>query len=512
MGNTMKKLHIIKDIFFFIIILLAFGLLLQFGLPYGHQLYTLAFGINYSTYTPPKIIQMDTGKLPPAKGVPILMYHGVTYNYDTTNTQLNIFISQMEMLKRDGYKTISIHDLDLFLQAKLSLPPKPIIITFDDGRKDSYYTTDDVLKKLGFKATMFIATGKQDTNAHFFLSWDELRKMRDSGRWELEAEGRHSHDKIVIDDKGLIGSYLSSRIYDHKTGLESVKDFDKRIEQDYVDGINDIKNNLGIDPKYYAIPLNDYGQNPTNYPEEADYNAQLTKKYFKLAFIEAYTPNEDQAHYNTYRNIYNYPGDDPFTLRRINVRDTSASQLEKMLDENYPQDPNLNLNNKDTSTFKDKSVDLYGSASFSSDGLHLKSDDHSQSAKVIFGDEHWSNYTIEASVKRVTGKSFGIIGYELNNDSYIIFGRSNNGFYLWELKNGREQELSKPNMEPIKNSDFMNLKLIFKDKTVTAYLNNILIFKKLPIDFDKGNIGFKIWDNEGNGESILQSLKVYPTN
>ncbi len=67
-------------------------------------------------------------------------------------------------------------------------------------------------------------------------------------------------------------------------------------------------------------------------------------------------------------------------------------------------------------------------------------------------------------------------------------------------------------MEPIKNSDFMNLKLIFKDKTVTAYLNNILIFKKLPIDFDKGNIGFKIWDNEGNGESILQSLKVYPTN
>src|SRR5712692_6428093 len=78
--------------------------------------YTLAFGINYNTYTPPKIIQMDTSKLPPAKGVPILLYHRVTYNYDTTNTQLNIFISQMEMLKRDGYKTISIHDLDLFLQ------------------------------------------------------------------------------------------------------------------------------------------------------------------------------------------------------------------------------------------------------------------------------------------------------------------------------------------------------------------------------------------------------------
>jgi len=512
MGNTMKKLRIIKDIFIFIIILIAFGSLLQVGLPYGQQLYTQAFGTKYYYYIPPKSILMDNSKLPPAKGVPILLYHGVTDQNSTSNTQLNIFKSQMEMLKRDGYKTISIHDLDLFLQGKLILPHKPIIITFDDGRKDSYYLTDNVLEKLGFKATMFIVTGKQDTNDHLFLSWKELRKMQASGRWELEAEGSHSHDTIIIDGKGSIGSYLSSRIYDSTTGLESVQNFDKRIEQDYIDSINDMKNNLGIDPKYYAIPFSDYGQNHTNYPQGAAYNAQLTKKYFRLAFIEAYTPNEAKADYNAYSNIYNYSGDDPFALRRINVEDTSASQLEKMLDENYPQDPNLNLNNQDISTFKDKSFNLYGSISFSSNGLLLKSDGYSNSAKVIFGDAHWSNYTIEASVKRVTGKSYGLIGYELDNDNYIIFGRSSNGFYLWELKNGRKQELSKPYMEPIKKNDFLNLKLIFNEKTVTAYINNMLIFKKLPIDFDKGNIGFKIWDNEGNAESILQSLKVYPTN
>ncbi len=153
----------------------------------------------YGYATPRTLAVEDTSLMPPAEAVPILMYHGVIAGKSElgTNTKREDFIAQMEMLKRNGFKTISVKEYDLFRQGQFVLPGKPIIITFDDGRKDSFFTTDEILKKLGFKASIFVATGKTNAEAPFFLSWENLEYMRDSGRWEIEAHGRDSHDRFV---------------------------------------------------------------------------------------------------------------------------------------------------------------------------------------------------------------------------------------------------------------------------------------------------------------------------
>jgi peptidoglycan/xylan/chitin deacetylase (PgdA/CDA1 family) len=510
MGDKMK--HKIKNITLFLIIFIAFIGSLFLVFPYAKNFYARTFLVRYYNYNLPIITSVDTKKMNAANAVPILMYHGVTYKHDSTNTQLDNFISQMEMLKKEGYETITVHDLDLYLQDKYKLPPKPIIITFDDGRKDSYYTTDDVLKKLGFKATMFIATGKANNDDRFFLSWDELREMKKTGRWELEAHGRHSHDKIIIDKKGSIGSYLSSKIYDPKTGLESTADYKRRVEQDYIDGINDIKNNLDIDPKYYAIPLNDYGQNPSNYNDASNWNEYLTKKYFRLAFIEVYSPDEDEEFYKTHRHIYNLPNENLHKLGRIEVKYSSPTKLKEILTENLPQIEILKIDTSDIVNFANKTTNLFGNSSFSNEGLLLKADNKSQGAEVLFGQEEWKNYTIEASFIKKSGRSTGVIGYQLDNNNYIIAGYADNGFYLRKKQYGKEMDLAKPVIRNLKKNAPINLKLVFKENTVTTYVDNKKLFKKTNISIDHGTVGFRIWDDTGKGENILQSVNIYRTN
>jgi hypothetical protein len=273
---------------------------------------------------PRNLAKIEKLNSPPALSVPILMYHGVVVVGGDigTNTTRKNFISQMEMLKKEGFETISVSDFNSFLKGEFVLPSRPVIITFDDGRKDSYYTVDKVLEKLGFKATIFIASIKANQNDPFYLSWKELETLRDSGRWEIEAHGRNSHEEVIVDKDGTTGRFYTSRIFSSQGQLESLSDYKKRVENDYIFGINDIKDNLKITPKYFAIPLSDFGSHDdSNYPEALEFNRGLTKKYFELAFTQA----------NPIDSFYNFKDSNRYELKRLEVKNISAKELLKEL-------------------------------------------------------------------------------------------------------------------------------------------------------------------------------------
>jgi hypothetical protein len=82
--------------------------------------------------------------LPAFRGaVPVLVYHGINDQADHYSVSQAAFTEQMEMLKRAGFQTISIGQYVRFLQGDVrGLPPRPVLITFDDGRLDSYRGAD----------------------------------------------------------------------------------------------------------------------------------------------------------------------------------------------------------------------------------------------------------------------------------------------------------------------------------------------------------------------------------
>ncbi len=148
--------------------------------------------------------------------VPILMYHYVSQlpaNADNIRVGLTVspdqFQAHMNYLKAQGYDTISLYQLDDALMNGTALPPKPIILTFDDGYIDHYVTVFPILKQLGFTGTFFIITGMPDSNAPAYMSWTQITEMADAGM-SMESHTKTHQDLRNRDYNFLVYELLGS--------------------------------------------------------------------------------------------------------------------------------------------------------------------------------------------------------------------------------------------------------------------------------------------------------------
>jgi len=108
--------------------------------------------------------------------IPILAYHNFTKE-EGSSYDMNIveFEKQMDYLAAHNYSVISLSELIKGLKGG-QLPPKPIVITIDDGFKSTYTLAYPVLKKYNFPATLFLYTNFIEKNSGS-LTWKEIREM-----------------------------------------------------------------------------------------------------------------------------------------------------------------------------------------------------------------------------------------------------------------------------------------------------------------------------------------------
>lgn len=106
----------------------------------------------------------------------ILTYHDFTIE-EGSSYDMNIveFEKQMDYLAAHNYSVISLSELLKGLKGG-QLPPKPVVITIDDGFKSNYTLAYPVLKKYNFPATLFIYTNFIEKN-NGSLTWEEIREM-----------------------------------------------------------------------------------------------------------------------------------------------------------------------------------------------------------------------------------------------------------------------------------------------------------------------------------------------
>jgi peptidoglycan/xylan/chitin deacetylase (PgdA/CDA1 family) len=118
---------------------------------------------------PPGAPQPATIAVPlgPHLNVPILYYHYIRTIAPTPQNLLGfrlsippgLFAEQMALLHVEGAQTITISTLMAALAGKATLPPHPVVLTFDDGYADFATTAEPVLARYGFVATAFVVSG-----------------------------------------------------------------------------------------------------------------------------------------------------------------------------------------------------------------------------------------------------------------------------------------------------------------------------------------------------------------
>ena len=96
-----------------------------------------------------------------------------------------------------GYNSISLEDLRAYFEEGRALPPKPYMITVDDGYDSNYYIMYPILRKYNAKAVIFV-TGNMITDepgrrwkedSLVWMTWDMLREMEDSGLVGIQNYG-----------------------------------------------------------------------------------------------------------------------------------------------------------------------------------------------------------------------------------------------------------------------------------------------------------------------------------
>lgn len=131
--------------------------------------------------------------------VPILCYHRIRNglasdgaNMKTYSVSPSQFAAQMKALHDNGFQTISPEQLYNYLANNGKLPPKPILITFDDTREEHYRIGAAEMKKYGFKGVFFIMT--VSINRPGYMTKTQIKNLSDNGH----TIGVHTWDHHLV--------------------------------------------------------------------------------------------------------------------------------------------------------------------------------------------------------------------------------------------------------------------------------------------------------------------------
>ena len=154
--------------------------------------------------------------------VPILMYHYVEYVKDkgdktriSLNTTPNTLEQEVKTLSEAGFTFMTNGELADVLYGKSKLPPKPILLTFDDGYRDFYTDAYPILKKYHTKATQYVIAGFLNRSNH--LTTTQLQEIASDGLVEI---GAHTVHHIWLKGKSL--KDVSSEVFQSKLILQKI--------------------------------------------------------------------------------------------------------------------------------------------------------------------------------------------------------------------------------------------------------------------------------------------------
>lgn len=217
--------------------------------------------------------------------VPVINYHDIAGRggrYTITPTE---FTRHMAALKAAGFETVSLADVYAVVTGEaVDLPDKPLLITFDDGPSSNWRVADPVLQRYGFTAVAFIVTGAigDETRPSYYLSWDQLRAMEESGRWEIGAHTHVGHRSVDVGG-GQSGPWLTNLVHDGGRS-EDLRDWRRRVSRDLTHNKELLSTEVGAPAvEVFAYPFSAAGSS-TNHEQLPDLVRSVIAAHFDLAF------------------------------------------------------------------------------------------------------------------------------------------------------------------------------------------------------------------------------------
>lgn len=141
--------------------------------------------------------------------IPVIMYHSIgivnkDWFWGHLTCPWELFENHLRWLKRTGICTISLQELYEYKKKGISVPSRAIVLTFDDGYLDNWVFAYPLLKKYGFRGTIFVNPEFVDPRKIIRKNLENVWK-KDIAIEELETLGFLSWDEIkIMETEGVI--------------------------------------------------------------------------------------------------------------------------------------------------------------------------------------------------------------------------------------------------------------------------------------------------------------------
>ena len=236
------------------------------------------------------------------QGMPILTYHHILkdsenkkFRHTSTTTSVEAFSEQMNYLKQQGYQTLSLEDLEDYLNKSGNLPGKAVVLTFDDGLKSVHRYALPILRHNQQKATLFVISSRVKARPQRwaadslqFMSKQEIKDSQDV--FNIQS---HTHFLHRLDNRNtpIVFSRKEHTIMlDYKHSMKALSQFEP-------------------EQRYLAYPFGAYNQFAIDAAKEAGLHIAVSTIQGKVRL-----------------------GDNPFTLKRLYAFSTDPiSKFEQMV-------------------------------------------------------------------------------------------------------------------------------------------------------------------------------------
>lgn len=442
-----------------------------------------------------------------AKSVPVLLYHGLVDKGDGSNILLDDFKKQMFSLKRAGYETISIKDFYEFLKGKKNVPEKSFVLTFDDGRKDSYYPADPILKALHYRAVMYAITAYslQDINTKYYLSKEDLLEMARSGRWEIQPHTHAGHDLYKVSPDGKHGHFYSNKLWlSNLNRFETDREFSERTNNDFLEAKNLLEKTLGTEAISMAFPFGDFGRSDNNFPEAEKIVLGQTGKIFPLAFYQTWPESGF---------IANLPEGDTFLAKRIYVKPNWTPEfltgiLEASREKELPYSVEFKEGMNDW-------VRSWGKLSIKDGQMETGADDATTGSLVVLeGTAGMDDYKFFIGGKWISGKSVSVIARYKDKTNYVSCDFYDDAVKINQRVNGEATLMAESKTGRVKKDDF-KAGIAVIGNSVNCFINDFLVLWSSGVDasLKKGGVGIKTGDSFVGGSLLnISEAKIESLN
>ena len=168
-------------------------------------------------------------------GLSAIKYIPICYLHRITNVSDNGYFNQfMKYLNDSGYTTITIEQYGLIREGKMESPKKPIILNFDDGRKEIIERAYPIMAKYGYVGV--IAYPVKATWFNPKMNSSDLKFLISQG-WEVGSHGWEGQNLYTYYKGDMNKIYKELNQSKYEIGLMT-----------------------GVEPEYYVFPENGANQ------------------------------------------------------------------------------------------------------------------------------------------------------------------------------------------------------------------------------------------------------------